>query len=97
MRTICTKSAKILMGESADGLNVVTSLTKSTSQVPCPSSRGHLKLPLRSGLWGDSNDLTTFVVISIKSMEGLPARAEIDAHRCRSHALSRELESSIRR
>ena len=33
-------------------------------------------------------DPVSSVVISIKSVEGLPARAEIDAHCCRSYALT---------
>jgi hypothetical protein len=36
-------------------------------------------------------------VISIKSMEGLPARAEIDAHCCRATRRRGEIKSSIRR
>jgi hypothetical protein len=36
-------------------------------------------------------------VISIKSMEGPPARAEIDVHCCIATRRRREIESSIRR
>ena len=37
------------------------------------------------------------VVMSIKSMEGLPARAEIDVHCCRAMRRQSDFESSIRR
>jgi len=42
-------------------------------------------------------DGVSYVVISIKSMEGLPARAAIDAHCCRATRRRRDIESSIRR
>jgi hypothetical protein len=45
----------------------------------------------------DVGDPLSSVVISIKSMEILPARAEIDVRCCRATRRRRELESSIRR
>jgi len=36
----------------------------------------------------DVSDPVGSVLISIKSLEGLPERSEIDAHCCRSHAPS---------